>query len=140
MESVLSFDELKDEIEKGIKGQSVLDIKSILDRFLNRQDIDLITRIKENELDRICNMLHHTHKISLLKVRRLAVYEDIKTIDDNYIKNNMCTGEIYVLQNLSLRLSLDSQSREELVNIFVSVIKTELENIIKTKSEDSKKE
>lgn len=131
----ISLDALKEEIAKNTKSKSVFDIEGIIKKFLNRPDIDMITRIRDTELDKICNMLHHTHKISVLKIKRLSEIKlvDIKNNED--VKKNLCTGEIFVLQNLFLRLSLDSKSREELVNMFVSIIRTEIEMAKKLQNE-----
>jgi len=116
--NIMDFDQLKSVIS-GQRSSTITDIRNIIDSLLNRSDIDMISRIKDIELDKICNMLHHSHQLSLM------MNKDFK-IDPNKHEILMCSAEKYVLQNLSLRLSLDSQSRKEFVDIFISLIKTEL--------------
>lgn len=137
--AIYQLQDLKDKL--GIREKSgVSDIKEIIHRFLDRENIDLISRIDRNELDKICNMLHHSHQISLKwnkalleKYKSENNQEKIKELTENSI---MCSGELYVLQNLGLRLSLGSESRKELENVFISLIKTELD-IMKNAKEDT---
>ena len=122
-ETTMELEELKSLV--GSKFGSIADIKVLLQEYLERKNIDLISRIRDVELDKICSMLYHTHNISL-KMSLLVNANRDKTKEKD-LKIIMCSGENYVLQNLYLRLSLNSQSRIEIENILVSLIKKEME-------------
>ena len=144
-EQEISFD--LENFLKDVGHQSIDNFRNMKDlilMFLDRKGIDVITRIKEQELDKICNMLHHTHKISVLRNYYIKRYEKdtseyVPELDFKFSKFELCSGEKYVLQNLSLRLSLDGKSREELQTIISALVKTELE-FKKAEAEGTKSE
>jgi len=133
---IMTLEELQKQLNIK-KSSAVSDIKEVINAFLNRQDIDMITRIRDTELDKICNMLHHTHGISIILNNAFISELGTKYKKEIYIPV-ICSGERYVLQNLSLRLSLNSESRKELENVFISLIKNELDMVRETdeKQED----
>lgn len=124
---ILEFQDIKKLL--GYKTE-VFDIQSIIQEFINKSNIERITRIKDTELDKICRLFYfgikHTSYLNLNKdfsFTNNTKYQDIKisSILD------------YVMINLSMRLSLNSKSREELTAVIVELIKKETENIKKDK-------
>jgi hypothetical protein len=124
-DQIISFEQLKEEFSKsGVSDFS--DLQGVLSDFIQKGKIERITRIRDIELDRICQMLFfgvkHTAK---LNKKDFFVFSNVQELEykDLFISSIL----EYTLINLSLRLSLDSQSRAELKDIVVSLIKSQIE-------------
>lgn len=122
---------------------SLGDIQKIISQFINRGDIDLISRIKDTELDNICNMLFQSHTLSIKwTLRRLQLKNKNKKIHEIIISKEdviISAGEEYALKHLNLTLSLDSQSRTEIKEILISLIKKEIETQYREKEIENKR-
>lgn len=110
IEPVYDIQDIIENVQR--RGLTTSDIKLILTRMFDRNNIDMTTRVRDVELDNICNMLHHGHQLTLM-------------MQDDTGFTKLFELEAYVLQNLSLRLSLDSRSRDEIVAIFTQMVKEE---------------
>lgn len=132
-ESIIS----REDLIKDIGFNSVkTELKDVLKIILKRKNIDLLTRIKEIELDKICRMYYFGVKLTYYMNKTLLSKENIekllklksqdleKYLQKYFIKSSL---EDYVLTNLYLRLSLDSQSRNEIENITTNIIKKNIE-------------
>ena len=122
-ENILDIEDIKSQFNN--KFGSIADIKLLLEKYLERKNIDLISRIRDVELDKICNLLHHSHLISIKMNIAILGSKKFSEVLEKDIK--LSSGELYGIRNLSLRLSLDSSSRKEIENILVSLIKKEME-------------
>lgn len=80
----------------------------IIDTLFDKSKLEMITRIRDIELDKLARMLYFGKKLS-------------------EHKNKISNLEKFVKLHLALRLSLDSKSREEIAEIFTSLIKTNVE-------------
>lgn len=129
-EKVLEFNDVKKML--GYK-TDVFDVQSIIQEFIKKSSIERITRIKDVELDKICRLFYfgikHTaflnHKKEFSFTNNVS-YQDLKisSILD------------YVMINLSMRLSLNSKSREELRDVITKLIENEVEKIKEDKIEN----
>lgn len=114
MTTELTYNEFINTLVGEIKGQTtVSDIKHILIGLLSRNKIDMLSKINEYELDKICNMLHHSHQQSVLMCYRLNLKGK---------ERRMISPHRYVLQNLSLRLSVDGHTWNHFTQIFTGLI------------------
>lgn len=123
MTEVLDFDNLLNNIKENT-GKN--DIYNVINKYLDRKNIDLTTRLNYNELDKICLALFFGYKLSVgLNLEKLKNNTSINFIKD---ENDIIISDLqsYVLMNLGLRLSLDGKSRDELNNLFISLISNEL--------------
>jgi hypothetical protein len=114
MSTELTYNEFMNNLVGQIKGQTtVSDIKHILIGLLSRNKIDMLSKINEYELDKICSMLHHSHQQSVLMNYRLKLKGKDRI---------MISPHRYVLQNLCLRLSVDGHTWTHFTQIFTGLI------------------
>lgn len=119
--------DINDFLKSDKKGDNIINSEKIINTLLDETRIDSITRIRDLELDKISTMLHHTIQISAKYSAAMLMYSENRDI---YIKENklfICSGYKYIKQNLKLRLSINSRSREEFENIFTTFFKHQIE-------------
>lgn len=127
MTTELTYNEFMNELVGRVKGNTtVSDVKNILTGMLKRNKIDMLSKINENETDKICNMLHHAHGLSV-KMNIALGNKEKKLI--------LCSPHRYVLQNLCLRLSIDGYTWEKFTAIFTNLLNRDISH----KEEELKK-
>lgn len=125
-EEITDLEELKKFIGGG---KSLFNIKDTIADFINKSNIDRITRIRDVELDEICRMFFYgiRHSAFLIHGKNINIsFINYEELTDNYMISEILE---YVLINLSLRLSLNSESRKELENIATAMIRKEIDRI-----------
>lgn len=135
---LINLQDIKDEFSSAGIGSGFIDIKKVLKTLLPKEkQLDVMTRVRDVELDKISTALYHAHNISILQTKRLSKPRKDET-GKEYIPPLMSHPELFILQNLSLRLSLDSQSRDELVKTFIAHIAREMEVGIAAAKEEAR--
>jgi len=119
---VISYEQLQDFSLKNDKVDTVSDIKQIIAALLDRKKLDMITSVKETEIDNITNKLHHGIQYSRMMNRHLGFLDENNKKVDKDTQLEMCSPHHHVIQNLALRLSLDRESRKEFVKVSTAMI------------------
>lgn len=126
---IVDINALKEEFGNSGKTTSMLDLQNVFNDFITKQKVERISRIRDVELDRICRLMY-------FGIRHTAILNK----DKNFNFSNLKYDDIevsslleYTMINLSLRLSLDSQSRLELKDIITSLIGIQLQKELKEK-------
>lgn len=147
---IIDFEDLKNQITDTKPNTSLFNFENTFRNFLDTSKVEKISRIRDVELDKICQMLffgvRHTaflnvSKQSTINYLNLSANQKgkIKDIETNLYKKLEISYLLeYTIMNLSLRLSLSSQSREELKGVVNSLIKAEMEKMLNTKPETLK--
>jgi len=119
-----------EEFSKQINSASFFDLQKTINDFIQREKIERITRIRDVELDKICQMFFFgiRHTAFMNKGRK-----NYMTL--SYDKLKISSMLEYTLINLSLRLSLSSKSRDELKEVITNMIKAEMKKF-KDQDED----
>lgn len=126
---IIDIEALKSEFGGSGKATSMIDLQNVFNDFITKQKVERISRIRDVELDRICRLMY-------FGIRHTAILNS----DKNFNFSNLIYAELnvsslleYTMINLSLRLSLDSQSRMELKDIITSLVGIQLQKEMKEK-------
>ncbi len=126
---IVDIQALKDEFGTSTKTTTMLDLQNVFNDFIKKQKVERISRIRDVELDKICRLMY-------FGIRHTAILN----ADKNFNFSNLKYEDIevsslleYTMINLSLRLSLDSQSRTELKDIITSLVGIQLQKELKEK-------
>ena len=136
-EQIITKEQLLNELKTGTdKGMSIQNISEVITKLINKQSIERISRIRDVELDNICRMLFFGIKHTALLNNDLKLNYAGK---QDFELENMEISAIldYTMINLSLRLSLGSESRKELRDVVINMIASQLE-IMKQKIKGEK--
>ena len=140
---IVDIQALKKDFAQTGKTTSILDLQNIFNDFITKQKVERISRIRDVELDKICRMMYfgirHTAILNILIAQKTKTKLDDKKKFNfsnlNYNEIEVSSILEYTMINLSLRLSLDSQSRLELKEIITSLVGIQLQKEIKQKEE-----
>ena len=141
---IVDIKSLREEFGTQKSATSMLDLQNVFNDFITKQKVERISRIRDVELDKICRMMYfgirHTAILNVIIAKKTKTKsDDFKTFNfSNLDYNKIEVSSIleYTMINLSLRLSLDSQSRLELKEIITSLVGIQLQKEIKNQKDE----
>lgn len=125
MENVTEIEDLQKFFTDLNKQNSFLNFEKTLTNILDSKQIEKLTRIRDVELDNIANMFFWGVKHTSFMNKSKKFYYPTLNYNDLKISSML----EYILIHLSLRLSLDGKSRQEIENILTAMIKIEMDKL-----------
>lgn len=126
---IIEIENIRDLQQQQQFANTLFNFDKILKEILNTDKIEKISRVDEEDIDNIALMFYFgVRHTAILNISKIVNYPNLQL---KYKDLRISSILEYVLINLSVKLSRNSESRIEIKEMITALIKSEAEKLVK---------